>query len=270
MKTQEENHKKAVKIASKTNNLSTAIRNCKQDKELEAIVTKIFSRADKTEISVKKWIENRLTAKLQQIADAMPSTGYSMGEKITVKCNKLTAVSDRRKRYANSCKYSPTWGYYDYTIQPSDLNKIEVIGGVVTFIYPNQKSKVKKCYWLASEGQKSNFKLQKIEGFVCFGYHGIDKKTTKERGTAVFNHINTREIAKKKQEKRYNQALKNLYTYQDSIDCGNCEVGSKAFILRCSLDSHKKYRGSYLLKLATEKSTSSISYVKKMIEYKSN
>ena len=74
--------------------------------------------------------------------------------------------------------------------------------------------------------------------------------------------------AEKQYNKAYYKALRLQYSIEDSLKV-NCETGTKAFILRCGLDSTKKYRGSFLMKVATEKSKSlSIQYVKKMIEYK--
>ena len=60
------------------------------------------------------------------------------------------------------------------------------------------------------------------------------------------------------------------YSYQDSIDAGNCIFGTKAFIIRLGLDINKKYRGSFLIKQAKEKSASSLFYIERMMRYKAN
>ena len=64
----------------------------------------------------------------------------------------------------------------------------------------------------------------------------------------------------------FEKALRLQYTFNDSLKAGNCEVGTKAFQLRLGLSDVKKYRGSYILKLAKEKSTSSVYYVERMIK----
>jgi hypothetical protein len=69
-------------------------------------------------------------------------------------------------------------------------------------------------------------------------------------------------------QKSFAKAARLQYSYSDSIACGNCEAGTRAFILRLQLNSNKKYRGFYLLNLAKEKSTSSVSFIQRMIKSK--
>ena len=73
-----------------------------------------------------------------------------------------------------------------------------------------------------------------------------------------------------KSEKAFAKACRRQYSYSDSLAAGNCEAGTRAFIMRLGLDANKKYRGTYLMKQATKRSANSLYYVTKMINYFSN
>lgn len=205
----------------------------------------------------------------------MPDEGYSMGSAIRVKFNKLQVCDDRTSSYSNLCKFRPTYGGYLHKITISELRNIQVIGGLVTYIYPNQRNKVKKCYWYSGEGEKQHWQLIKVEGFICGDYHSTLKIAAKEgfeRNERWRKENEKRQILQQKTEaqkaKLFAKALRKQYSYQDSLNAGNCENGTKAFALRLQIDINKKYRGKYLLDLAKEKSSSSVYYVERMIKPK--
>lgn len=269
-------YEKAARICAKCVKIETAVKNCNGSSELISIVQKIFDRAKKQpEITVKKFCDELIKNRLQKIAKAMPDEGYSMGSIIRVKCGKFSVSDDRTETYSNSCKFRPTYGGYIHGFTPSELRNISVIGGLVTSIYPNQRTKVKKCYWYSGEGKKQHWQLTKIEGFICGDYHSLSKIAAKdgfERNEKRRKETEKRQILAQKTEaqkaKLFAKALRKQYSYQDSINAGNCENGTKAFALRLQIDLNKKYRGKYLLDLAKEKSSSSIYYVERMIKSK--
>lgn len=257
-------YEKAVKIMAKYVNESTQIRKCNGNKELIDIINKINERSKNTEpLTVREFCKKLIVDRLAKIAKALPDDGYRMGGKVVVKCGKFTGVCDTRKDYANSCKYSATHGYVELIITPAELRCISVVGGLVTYTYPNQRNKVKKCYWYAGKGSKYHFSLYKVEGFIYAGYHALTKEAAKAGGERVKAY----EKEKKHLVSDVSKALRLRYSYVDSLKV-NCEAGTKAFILRCSLDITKKYRGSYLLKIAKEKSAYSVPYVERMIRAK--
>ena len=272
--------KQGLKVANlcKAAKRETATKNC-SDPEIFEAINKHYTRAKKTTgcEPVKSWIDHRFTARLDQIAHTLPDEGYSMGSEIRVRCAKLTGSDDRRQQYAKSCTWRASHGRIDLKITPDELKNIDCTGGLVTYIYPNQRNKVKKCWWYAGKGQKQHFELIKIEGYVFAGYHSINKAKALAGG---LQNIDLQKQAKKRAEydqkqkliwqKKVARATRMQYCYQDSINAHNCETGTKAFILRCQLDAEKRYRGSFLLKIAAEKSTSSVQYVKKMIEYRAS
>lgn len=280
MKTKKQDQKVA-QICTKYAKVETALQHCNQDPEMIEAIYKHYNRAilsakfpDKT---VKKQMDDRIIERLDEIARNLPDDGYSMGSMYYVHCKRLTGQYSRCSEYAKSSHFSAKHSRVDLKITSDEYRNISIIGGLVTYIYPNQRNKVKKCWWYVGRGQKQHFELIKIEGYVYAGYHSTDKAKTLAGG---LQNIELQKQAKKRAEldlkqkqiwqKKVAQATRMQYCYQDSRDAGNCETGTKAFILRCQLNANKRYRGSFLLKIAAEKSTSSLSYVKKMIEHKAS
>lgn len=240
------------------------------ENEVSKAVQRHFNRRQKVEqITVNAFCDELLQKRLNKLAYYLPSDGYSMGGTRKITINRyLQSVYDDRRNYANSCKYRPTHGYVNYNIKFDELKNYSVIGGLITYIYPNQKTKVKKCFWLQGSGKKQNFEIKKIEGFIYNDYHGLDKKNVFEQGEKNRKRAIERKKQAEKAEKAEKKALNCLYSYEDSLKSGNCEDGTKAFILRCKLDINKKYKGRTLLKIAREKSTNSISFVNRMLNFK--
>ncbi len=248
--------------------------------EAVAIWQKIIARqeANKPAKTVKEFTDELIKKRLDAIAFAMPNENYSMGSNIRVQFlglgRGIMGSCDTRGWYSGR-NYRPTHGGYLHRVNLDELVHTQIIGGLVTYIYPNQKSRVKKCWWYSRYGEKQYFKLEKAEGYVYAGYHSLSKDGALRGGKRNISIKKAFEKTKKQREKNklvaeraFRKALRCQYSYQDSLDAGNCEVGTKAFIMRCGLSREKKYRGSFLLKIAEEKSTSSVSYVNKMIRYR--
>lgn len=270
------NYKKATSLVAKYSE-KTAISKAKNENaEVLEIVQKIIERSKKpTEITVKDFCRELVKNRLQKIAKAMPDEGYSMGSNIRIGFNTVIENDDRTQEYSKSCKYRPTHGGYFLKLTLNELKNIHVIGGLVTYIEPGQKSKVKKCWWYSGSGSKNRWELVKKHGYIFAGFHhelkdwalagglrNIENKKQSEKRAKI------EALTEKQKAKKFAAALRKQYTYQDSLNAGNCEIGTKAFILRCGLDISKKYRGKFLLETAKEKSTSSVYYVEKMIKSK--
>lgn len=259
---------KAIKINERVKSISVIE---KKYPEIYPICKVIRERAEnKISITVKEFCDSLIVNRLSKIVVNLPDEGYSMGSLVEVFVGKgkyqLSVKDNRRKSYSNQCKYSPTWGYVYLYLTYSELKNIQVIANLVTYIYPNQKTKIKKCYWYAGKGAKQYFSLEKTEGYVYAGYHSPTKKGAQEGGEKNIQY----QKEKLNNIKKRSKGLRLQYSFDDSINAGNCEPGTKAFIIRLNLNINKKYRGSYLLKLATEKSLNSVYYVNKMIDYKIN
>jgi hypothetical protein len=257
MKTNKELNQMAVKLMAKYVNFETVLKHA-ENSELKEICVKKHNRVKAPELSVKQFCDNIIKDKLTSIAKSLPNSGYSMGDLKEVFCGKLKGSDNCKKYYSGKYSGSERHGYIKYNILPSELPFFHVIGSVATFIYPGQKSKVKKCYWLSISSKYAKCcDVVKVEGFIFAGYHSTSKNGALEGGKRNL-----------KSELQFKKALRKQYTFHDSLNCGNCEIGTRAFILRLGLNSAKKYRGQYLLNLATEKSPSSLNYIRQMINYK--
>lgn len=276
MKTRKESYERAYKICQKYVGHDTRINHANGDQEVIDVVNTINNRSTRVPyVSVKEFCDDLIRQKLRLFAQNLPDQGYSMGSYVRVYFNKLRYLDDRTKEYAKSCKWRARHGEVNYTLTKREYQTFNVIGGVITFIEPNQKSRVKKCTWLNGVNHKGDFKIIKVEGYIYEGYHSTSKNGALMGGKlniqrAKEQEQRERENLKKRieNEKKYNKALRLQYSYQDSIDCGNCEVGTKAFIMRLKLNPNNKYRGSFLIKRASEESPRSLPFITKMINYK--
>jgi len=253
-----------AKLCAKFVNANTCISKCTTEEQRSAVRKHFERQKREPEMSVKTWIDARITAKLERIAKCLPDEGYSMGSFIVARFGRITGTDDRTSEYSAGSKYRAQHGRVEIRLTAEEFKNIQCIGGLATYIAPNQRAKVKKCWWYTSKGQKSHFELIKQNGYIFEGFHSLTKSGALEGGLRNIEAKKQKEIAAKK----YSRALRIQYTYQDSRDAGNCESGTRAFALRCGLSTEKKYRGAFLLKKAQEKSTSSLGYVKKMIEWK--
>jgi len=237
---------------------------------------------NKKQITVREFLQIEMQKKyhdkLLSLASALPSMGYSMGARYIVTLHNLTACYSDCEEYARSSKFRATHGYFNLKIDIDTFKNSENIGGLFTYIYPNQKQSAKKCWWYEKTGEKQYYSLKKVTGYICGDFHSTTKEGAKNGWKKVCENQKKTEQLKKLREiqekaktqdwkKTFAKQLRYQYSYSDSLKV-NCEDGTKAFIMRCKLDSTKKYRGSFLLNIATEKSTNSIPFVKRMIEFK--
>lgn len=257
---------KAVKINNQFVNLSTIKGN--SSPEIVEICTKIRNRAEKSEMTVRQFSDQLIINRLRQIAKNLPDEGYSMGSMVYVSVGKgkysFIGKDDRTSEYAHSCKYRASHGKVTLNLTPAEFRYTKVIANLVTYIYPNQKTKVQKCYWYVRSGYKQHFQLVKQEGFIYADFHATTKEQAKAGGERNIQY--QKEQAKKAENRQ--KALRLQYSFQDSLNAGNCEPGTRAFILRLGLNSTKKYRGSFLLNLAKEKSPNCVYHVERMINSK--
>ena len=262
------NYNKAKELIAKYARTETALRHATPEQAV--IINKMHNRQGNSMPlnSVQQFCNRMIIDRLNDIAEAMPSQSYSMGGKVRVRFSKLTGIYDNCKSYAKSCKYRPTYGDYSVKLSLDELRNIQIIGGLVTYIFPNQKSKVKKCWWFASKGTKNRFELIRVQGFLYGDYHSTNKDKAIIEGKRIEESIKLQVKEKAIKERCIKKALRLQYTFSDSLMAGNCEAGTRAFCMRLNLDSSKSYRGNFLVKLATKKSTSSIPFVTRMIEYK--
>ena len=242
------------KLLSKYKRKETAISKCKTLEHVAAVNKHFDRKGQCSELSVKQFCDNIIIAKLDTIAAAMPSTGYSMGDSVRVKFSKLVGGSDRRNYYSNSCRFRETHGYISAMLTPDEYINMSVVGGLATYIAPNQRARVKKCWWFAGEGEKNRFSLVRESGYIYNGFHATTKEEAKAGGDRL---LYISKLSKTRKKKRY--------SFSDSLEAGNCQVGTIAFARKFGLDVNKKYTGAELLKISGEQY---ISYIYRMINFK--
>ena len=143
-----------------------------------------------------------------------------MGELDIVHCLSLQGKSDTRSRYKGRyASYRQIWGRQEITISPAEYRNMQVVGGLVTYIGPGQRGKVKRCWWYDRKGRKQHFGLIKVSGYIYEGYHAIDKQTALRRGTDLakckreqsayaLRQAKLADKQEKAQEKKYAEALR--------------------------------------------------------------
>jgi hypothetical protein len=267
MKTNLKNYQRAQTLCAKYKNLETIEKY--SNKEVFEICKKIRERVENKipAISVNDFCKSLIKKRLEKIAMALPSTGYNMGDYKKVTFNKIEGEYNFISTYAGRYRGSETYGRVSFILTLEQLRHTYVVGGLITFI-PPQKNRVKKCYWYAGEGKKQRFELIKVEGYIFNGFHALTKIEAKRGGQKLLDIEREERRRAVEFKQKYAKALRMQYVYNDSLAAGNCKIGTDAFILRCRIDKNKKYRGSYLISLAEQRSKNVMSYVLRMIRHK--
>ncbi len=156
-----------------------------------------------------------------------------------------------------------------FPITKEQLDAGENIGGIFTIkgnIIPHvlKKSDIAYCDLIPNifEAQYIDFdgtQHQWIKGFIINDYHA---KTLEEAQKQVACYIQ-KNREHKITEKQYQKKLNKEYSFMDSINAGNCDIGTRGFILKSRLDGTKKYSGKLLLELGDRYNVRK--YVEKMI-----
>lgn len=135
-------------------------------------------------------------------------------------------------------------------INSTTLKKWKIIAGVPTF-FPSKKIKEKALWFEKSRGYSGKL----IEGFVIRGTHLAAK--TLEDAQKKFARIEKRILSQVKTE-----GLKWV-TIDDSLNGGNCDVGTKTFVRRFGLDNLGAVRSDWLIELG--KRASMMQFVQRAI-----
>jgi hypothetical protein len=179
-------------------------------------------------ISVKKFASAK--AKAIQILGSF-NTGHSMGcfKKLTV--NGYTFSIDNTERYAKSCKWKPTYGNFEIKLTKKEFKEIQCIEGVWTILGKNNQ-----CKWLHSAGNKQNFHVHFVNGFLVGSSHGLTIESAMRNNTIKTTTL----IKSMTNDKRFVSAeMVNKET-------GACMVGMQAFCTRTGLNIEYGYNLGYL------------------------
>ncbi len=226
-------------------NFSKIIDKLRKIEEKEAEKEKkefIKERAKSFNFSVKEYL--LLQEKAVKILEQF-HTGHSMGcyRQLKIKGYKGYFATDHTlEEYANSCKYSPTYGNLVIELTKKELRDMELIGYVPTIIKSNDK--IKKAIWLEGSGAKNHYKVSFVEGFVTSDYHATtvaQAQNWRQERAANLLHLRNAE--------RFTESQKKKYVGIDDVLKVNCETGTNAFIHRHNLNPDFGYQIGYLISL---------------------
>ena len=148
----------------------------------------------------------------------------------------------------------------------SEFKDIQSIGGVYTIVgkpidWQSQNEVVPNTPTIFS-ATHINFNETDHEWKGCYIVDDYHAKTFEEATEKVVSTL-----ARQKQEKisnqKYGENLQKKYGFQDSLKVGNCETGTLNFIRNTKLDKLKKYKGEFLLELASRYNVKS--FVERML-----
>lgn len=193
-------------------------------------------------ISVKEY--RKLRDKASEILSHF-STGHSMGcfgkLLITNRKHKVMATKDTTKEYSSRCKYKATHGYFDVRLTLQELRRIKNIHGVWTI-----KSKGHKATWLASNGHKGSYTVERKDGYLFGESHG----GTLEEAKGLFRKAYLAERAKRAAAKqKMDFARRKFIGLHHLKQVGACDPGINSFANRHGLSLDLGYRLDYLLEL---------------------
>ena len=225
---------------------------------------------------------------LHEVTRLLPCSGYSMGEfrEADFKVGKydITERNDNTSQYGGKWRGSETYGGVYVSMKPCELIGYKSIQGVWTKITKKQKNGIHKCRCIIFQWEKpmrrNSGYVQKVvtDMYLVEFYSKIENRT-------YYYHANTKDEAKRKmdiwhraehknairergnraEEKRHNKKvqswaksrkrfitniLKKEYTFQDSRNSGNCEVGTLQFCHRHHFDRDVKLSGRDLIRFA--------------------
>lgn len=229
----------------------------------QAFVDKEIRREWKEFSNIERWhvkdIEDAYTKNLNHLALALPSSCYSMGEYKNLWIWKLKGSADCTKEYAKSCSWKATHGEVRASLPPRFL-KAEVIGGLITLKENNQE--ITRCEWVEWKCTYYKGKLKSCEpvfvkGWLARKYHTTTKANAikhlawekrmereKQKRIAVSEkQFQKKQRLEEKRNARWEKiknasspkelarvTRKKFFTYQDSIEVGNCHPGTRAFL----------------------------------------
>lgn len=229
-----------------------------------------------------------LRRQLYEVACLLPSSGYSMGEIKEAYFHfgkyDLTGKRDYTLQYRGDWRGSERYGSVYVSMKPSELNGYKSIDGVWTKITKRQKNGIHKCRCIVFQWEKPRrFNVGYVQKevrdmYLAEYYSKFENKTfyyrTSDKGDVRGWLIANKESEKSKvrkakiqkelsvkrqkslkawaksKENFMDNILKKVYTFEDSSDSGNCEVGTLQFCHRHHFDRDVKLSGKELIRFA--------------------
>jgi hypothetical protein len=264
---------KAMAIWNKYTTQAGVIANAqKAGADVLAIIEKKLEReiTNHARATTREFAQGLIKERLTEIAKSIPEMGYSMGDYLAAECCKIRGAVDTTREYPRSAKFRATHGHFVLQLTAAQLRKTHVTGGIITIGGSPNSRKAERCQWFEFSGKKQYFRAELVSGWIYAGAHGTSRadaiETGKRRIDQEKNQAKKAAIdaaAAKKWKKEFNAAARMQYTFADARAAGMCEAGIRVFAQHHKIDTAKKYRGSFLLKL--ELHTSEHSHIERMI-----
>ena len=186
------------------------------------------AEAKKWKMSLREYTE--LQRKSKRILNDF-HTGHSMGCYRQLRINgKVFATNNILEEYANSSRYSPTYGGLCVDLNKAELKRIEQIEGVWTI-----KGKGNRAKWIESSGRKHRYKVNLVRGWLIGQSHAL-----------TIEEAERLERLKALREKGIDGRFIGLKHIKQA---GACMVGIKAFAERHGLNLKYGYNLKYLKEL---------------------
>lgn len=171
--------------------------------------------------------------------------------------NSVRVERIRGEQYSGGCTFHKYYSRPVLTINP--LYTIKNIGGVVTILKKSELNSrgEKQVFWVESKGKADAVMVQ---GYLYKDHH------SKKSCTAKIDSDRKKLAAKKLAERivaRENPDIldKTWVTMQDSLESGNCKIGTDSFLQKHFAGRAVSCKANYLLSIAGEQ----IQYVRRAI-----
>lgn len=193
-------------------------------------------QAKKFNLSYKKYVE--LNAKAYNLLSFF-STGHSMGcyRSLEIKVGKefkTLTTNNNLDRYANSCKWRPTYGNITIKLTAKELDALQNIEGIWTIVNSDGSAK-----WLKSAGNKNTYEVVWGNGFVV----GVSHSTISLSDAENLERIKRQAIVNAEQNDRKFIGISHVQK------TGACMTGIEAFCNRHGLDCSMGYNLAFLKSL---------------------
>lgn len=227
---------------------------------IDCVVERILCKEN---VPLKKQIDSQIENKMSQsgIAAALPSSGYSMGEKKCIRTSIFKIESDNTKEYSRSCKYRAKHGYVEVCMPLRDCYGCIFIGGLMTKVLGQVNPRIYKSYWFTFQNNArygSDVTYEKVSGYVVsYGdgrmYHAktllLAKEELRRIKAGEKREKDLKKECKKEEAKRrkelakeeknancaFKKFLKESFCAKYSVASGNCIPGTMNFIRQNNL-----------------------------------
>lgn len=191
-------------------------------------------------------------------------TGYSMGDykRLLVNGHAFATKNDCRS-YAKSCTFKPKRGEVTINLTMKEFRSITCIGGVWTIVGKETKAsnKVSHCKVLVHSGGRGSYEVVMKNMYLTSDFHTDTIEACLVWRSEQAERLRNSRVRVNNERELLNRAKELFVSFDDSLNVGNCKIGSEVFCNRYGLDKSHGYRLDYLLSLEPENT-----YLKRLLK----